>query len=169
MPCTSTAADDNSTLQESLPKSQPRPDDFEQLHPLNFDWVQFAQKQRKDPWLAPLAQFILSGNSEKSISNYSQKVRKWVFSIAKCAKFIDGLLFYSDEFMQNPDHLCLFVPSDVDLQHHILHPYHDSPVGMHQGRDATYNAVSRDFHWRNCLSTSETGFAVVRTAFGVKH
>ena len=149
MPCTATAADNNSTLQESLPKSQPWPDDFEQLRPLNFDRVQFAQKQRKDPWLAPLAQFILSGNSEKSISSFSQKVRKWVFSIAKRAKLIDGLLFYSDEFMQNPDHLRLFVPSDVDLQRHILHSYHDSPLGMHRGRDATYNAVSRDFYWRN--------------------
>ena len=149
MPCTATAADDNCTLQESLPKSQPWPDDFEQLRPLNFDRVQFAQRQRKDPWLTPLAQFILSGNSGKSISNYSQKVRKWVFNIAKRTKLIDGLLFYSDEFMQNPDHLRLFVPSDVDLQRHILHSYHDSPLGMHRGRDATYNAVSRDFYWRN--------------------
>ena len=51
--------------------------------------------------------------------------------------------------MQNPDHLRLFDPSDVDLQRHILHSYHDSPLGMHRGRDATYNAVSRDFYWRN--------------------
>ena len=149
MPCTATAEDDRSALQESLPKSQPWPDDFEQLRPLNFDRVQFAQKQRNDPWLAPLTQFILSGNSEKSISNYSQKVRKWVFSIAKRAKLVDGLLLYSDEFMQNPDHLRLFVPSDTELQRHILHSYHDSPLGMHRGRDATYNAVSRDFYWRN--------------------
>ena len=136
-------------LQENLPESTPWPDNFKQLRPLNFDRVEFMQKQRKDPWLAPLVQFLLSDNSPKSIALYDPKVRKWVTSIAKRTKRIDGLLCYSDEFMKNPDHLRLYVPSDVELQHHILLSYHDSPLGMHRGRDATYNAISRDFYWRN--------------------
>ena len=143
------AADASHTLQQNLPEPPPWPDNFEQLRPLNFNRVEFAQNQRKDPWLAPLVQFLISDNSQKSIARYDHKVRKWVTSIAKRTKLIDGLLFYSDEFMRNPDHLRLFVPSDVKLQRHILQCYHDSPLGMHRGRDATYNAISRDFYWRN--------------------
>ena len=153
-PCFATAVDipvagSTQKLQEHLPESTPWPDNFEQLRPLNFNRVEFAQKQRKDPWLAPLVQFLISDNSPKSIALYDPKVRKWVTSIAKRTKLIDGLLFYSDEFMKNPDHLRLFVPSDLELQRHILLSYHDSPLGMHRGRDATYNAVSRDFYWRS--------------------
>ena len=51
--------------------------------------------------------------------------------------------------MENPDHYCIFVPSDPHLKRHFLHAYHDSPMGMHSGRDATYNALSRNFYWRN--------------------
>ena len=51
--------------------------------------------------------------------------------------------------MENPDHYRIFVPSDSHLQCHFLHAYHDCPMGMHRGRDATYNALSRDFYWRN--------------------
>ena len=59
-------------------------------------------------------------------------------------------LFYSDEFMHDPTHLRIFVPSDSSqLQRHLLQAYHNSPIGMHRGRDATYNSLSRDFYWRN--------------------
>ena len=47
--------------------------------------------------------------------------------------------------MENPDHYCIFVPSDPHLRH-FLHAYHKSPLGMHRGRDATYNALSRNFY-----------------------
>ena len=56
---------------------------------------------------------------------------------------------YRDELMKNPDHYCIFVPSDRHLQHHFLHAYHDSPMCMHRGCDAIYNALSRDCYWRN--------------------
>ena len=146
-PCFTTAedlpaADASPQLQEHLPKSTPWPDNFEQLCPLNFNIVEFVQKQCKDPWLVPLVQFLITDSSQNSINMCDQKVRKWVTSIAKRTKLIDGLLFYSDEFMKNPDHLCLFLPSDVELQCHILQSYHDSSLGMHRGCDTTYNAVS---------------------------
>ena len=121
------AAEASHKLLKNLPESTSWPDNFEQLRPLNFNRVEFAQKQRKDPWLAPLVQFLISGNSQKSIATYDQKVKRWVTSIAKRTKLIDGLLFYSDELMKNPEHLRLFVPSDVGLQRHILQSYHDSP------------------------------------------
>ena len=94
-------------------------------------------------------QFLISDNSQKSIAMYDHKVRIWVTSIAKRTKLIDGLLFYSDQSMRNPDHLRLFVPSDVNLQRHILQCYHDSPLVMRRRRDATYNAISREFYWHN--------------------
>ena len=56
---------------------------------------------------------------------------------------------YSDEFMDDRDHFRVFVPSDSQLQKHFLRAYHDSPMGMHRGRDATYNCLSRHFYWRN--------------------
>ena len=51
--------------------------------------------------------------------------------------------------MTDPYHYRIFIPSDPDLQHHLLTAYHDSPIGMHRGRDATYNTLSQDFYWRN--------------------
>ena len=51
--------------------------------------------------------------------------------------------------MDNQDRYCIFVPSDPALQKHFLRAYHDSPMGMHRGRDATYQCLSRDFYWRN--------------------
>ena len=51
--------------------------------------------------------------------------------------------------MDDPTHLRIFVPSDIELQRHLLRAYHDSPVGMHRSRDATYNCLSHDFYWRH--------------------
>ena len=56
---------------------------------------------------------------------------------------------YSDVLMDDPNHLRIFVPSNIELQHHLLHAYHDSSIGMHHGRDATYNSLSHDFYWRH--------------------
>ena len=56
---------------------------------------------------------------------------------------------YSDVLIDDPYHLPIFVPSNIELQHHLLHAYHDSSIGMHLGRDATYNSLSHDFYWRH--------------------
>ena len=56
---------------------------------------------------------------------------------------------YSDVLMDDLNHLCIFVPSNIELQCHLLHAYHDSSIGMHHGRDATYNSLSHDFYWRH--------------------
>ena len=151
-PCTVQNATNHASdlgLHENLPVSAQLPDDLQQLRPLNFDRAQFAQKQRKDPWLGPLVKFLISGNAPEAISDLHPKLKRWVFAVAKRTKLIDGVLFYSDEFMSDPDHMRIFVPNDTDFQRHLLHAYHDSPLGMHRGRDATYNAISRDFYWRN--------------------
>ena len=56
---------------------------------------------------------------------------------------------YSDEFMDDHEHHRVFVPSDSQLQKHFLRAYHDSPMGMYRGHDATYNCLSCDFYWHN--------------------
>ena len=83
------------------------------------------------------------------LSSLSRKQRNWVITNAKRTKLVDGLLMYSDDFMDDPHHLCIYVPSDIALQRHLLQAYHDSPMGMHRGCDATYSTLSRDFFWCN--------------------
>ena len=56
---------------------------------------------------------------------------------------------YSDKLMTDPHHYHIFIPSDPELQRHLLTAYHDGLIGMHRGRDATYNTLSQDFYWRN--------------------
>ena len=55
---------------------------------------------------------------------------------------------YSDEFLDDPGHLRIFVPDNKDLKSRLLRTYHDSPLGMHRGRDNTYHSLSRDFYWK---------------------
>ena len=51
--------------------------------------------------------------------------------------------------MEDPNHYRVMVPNNIQLQRHLIQVYHDSPIGMHRGRDATYGALSHDFYWRN--------------------
>ena len=55
---------------------------------------------------------------------------------------------YSEEFLDNPGHYRIFVPNNKDIKSNLLLAYHDSPPGMHRGRDATYHALTRDVYWR---------------------
>ena len=50
--------------------------------------------------------------------------------------------------MTDPRHYHVFIPSDPDLQYDLI-ACHESPIGMHRGRDATKNTLSQDFYWRN--------------------
>jgi len=70
-----------------------------------------------------------------------------VKQMAKRSAVIDSLLMYRDEFMEDPDHYCIVVPNDIQLQCHLLRVYHDSPLGMHRGCEATYGSLSHDFCW----------------------
>ena len=56
---------------------------------------------------------------------------------------------YSDVLMDDPNHLRIFVSSNIELQCHLFNAYHDSSIGMHRGHDATYNTLSHDFYWRH--------------------
>ena len=76
----------------------------------------------------------------------STKDESWVISSAKYCQIIDGLLVYADKLMVNPERFRILVPNDQQLQRHFLQAYHDSYMGIHPGRDATYHAPSRDFY-----------------------
>ena len=131
------------------PSSASWPSDLSTLHPLNISRTNFAQLQQEDKWLGPLINYLLSYDDASVLTGLAKKDQAWVISTAKCSTIIDGLLMYSDEFMDDCEHYRVFVPSDSQLQKHFLRAYHESPMGMHRGRDATYNCLSRDFYWRN--------------------
>ena len=58
---------------------------------------------------------------------------------------------YADEFMDNQDRYHIFVASYPALQKRFLRADHDSPMGMHRSREATYQCLSCDFYWHNML------------------
>ena len=51
---------------------------------------------------------------------------------------------YSDEFLDDSGHFRIFAPDSKDLKTKLLRAYHDSPIGMHRGREATYDALAQD-------------------------
>ena len=69
--------------------------------------------------------------------------------MAKRSAVVDSLLMYQDKFVEDPNHYCIMVPNDIQLKCHLLKEYHDTPVGMHQGRKASYGSLSYEFYWRN--------------------
>ena len=93
--------------------------------------------------------YLASNLQRSALQNVEHKIQKWVLTISNRTRLINGILYYSDEFLHEPDHLRVFVPSNTQLQRHLLQAYHNSAIGMHSGRDATYNALSYDFYWRN--------------------
>ena len=61
--------------------------------------------------------------------------------MAKRSAIVASLLVYTGEFMEDPHHYRIMIPHDIQNQRHLLKVYHDSNVGMHQGREATYGAL----------------------------
>ena len=117
--------------------------------PLSIGRTQFSDAQRKDPWLNIIIKYLLNDCDINTLKQLSKQQKLWVINISKRCKIIDDLLMYSDEFMIEQDNYRVFVPNDLDLQRKLLSAYHNSPLAMHRGRDATYAAISRDFYWRN--------------------
>ena len=68
--------------------------------------------------------------------------------MAKRSAVVDSLLMCRYEIMEDPNHYRIMVPNDIQLQRHLLKVYHDSPVRMRRGREATYGSLSYDFYWR---------------------
>ena len=108
-----------------------------------------AKRQHADKWLGPMYQFLFSQEDTSVLHGLDKEVQTWVKANASNCKIVDDLIMYSDKLMTDPHHHHIFIPSDPDLQCHLLTAYHDSPISMHRGRDATYNTLSQDFYWCN--------------------
>lgn len=93
--------------------------------------------------------FFISGTDKSKPANVPQKYQQWAKQFSKRAAVIDGVLIYRDEFMNNPNHYRFVVPDDIQPRRHLLRAYRDSPVSMHRGGEATYQALANDFYWRN--------------------
>ena len=89
--------------------------DLQFLTPLNINRLEFANLQRKDSYLGPLIQYLQDPTSLSLFTNLAAKMKRWIISVAKRTKLIDGILYYSDEFMPDSLHLHIYVPSDTDL------------------------------------------------------
>ena len=123
--------------------------DFESLESLNRNRSSFAKKQLEDYWCNLLIMFHSSNHDISAIKNIPKEHLQWVKQMAKRSAVIDALLLYRDELMEDPNHYRVMVPNNIQFQRHLIQVYHDSPIGMHRGRDATYGALSHDFYWRN--------------------
>ena len=117
--------------------------------PLNVSRVSLAKHQCADKWLGPLYLYLFSQEDPLALCGLEKQVQAWVKATSPHCKIVDDLIVYVDNLMTDPHHYRIFIPSDPDLQRHLLIAYHDSPIGMRRGRDATYNTLSQDFYWRN--------------------
>ena len=139
--------DKDPLITPSLP-AEPSPQapncvDPQALYPLNFCRLSFANKQRQDKWLGLLHHYLVSGCHNSELAYLTKSDQSWVKSTAPRCKIIDDLIMYSDVLMDDPTHLHIFVPSDIELQWHLLRADHDSPISMHHGHDATDNKLVR--------------------------
>ena len=116
---------------------------------LNLRRSQFAEQQQLDYWCHLVFKFLSSGGDKSHFPAVPQKHLQWARHFSKRAAVIDGILMYRDELMDNPNHYRFVVPDDIQLRRHLLRAYHDSPIAMHRGREATYQALANDFYWRN--------------------
>ena len=123
--------------------------DFENLESLNRNRSSFAKRQLQDYWCSLLIKLYTSNQDISAIKNIPKEHLQWVKQMAKRSAVVDSLLMYRDEFMEEPNHYRIMVPNDIQLQRHLLKVYHDSPVSMHRGLEATYGSLSHDFYWRN--------------------
>ena len=136
---------DNSTCSNcnTLPTLDPT-----ELKHLNPQRAAFAELQQKDYWCKNLIKYLSSGQKKISIAHLPTKHQQWVKQMSNRTVVKDDLLMYRDEFMVNPSHYRIMVPNDIELRRKLLQAYHDSPLAMHRGRDATYESLSYDYYWR---------------------
>ena len=88
--------------------------------PLNLSCAKFAELQQKDPLLKNMMHFILSHNDPSVLSDLLQQERKHVMQLSSHCNIVEGLLMYSDKYMDSPEHLRIFVPADIELQRNLL-------------------------------------------------
>ena len=108
----------------------------------------FINLQLEDPTLKALHKYLSAGSKNSALRNLSSREQIRIQNLARRCLLLEGLIMYSDEFLDDPGHYRIFVPNNKDIKSNLLRAYHDSPLGMHRGHDATYHALTRDFYWR---------------------
>ena len=119
-----------------------------ELKHLNPQRAAFDELQQKDYWCKNLIKYLSSSEKKASIAHLPTKHQQWIKQMSNRTGVQDDLLMYRDEFMVNPSHYRIMVPNDIELRHKLLQAYHDSPLAMQRGRDATFEALSYDYYWR---------------------
>ena len=104
--------------------------------------------QLQDSTLKLSHKYLSAGSKKSVLHGLSSREQTCIQNLARRCLILEGIVMYSDEFPDDPGDLRIFVPHSKDLKSQLLRSYHDSPVGMHKGRDNTYHALVRDFHWR---------------------
>ena len=85
-----------------------------QEKPLNLSSAKFAELQQKDPLSENVMCFILSNHDDPSVlPDLPQQERKHVMQLSSCCSIVDSSLTYSDEYMDSPEHLRIFVAADI--------------------------------------------------------
>ena len=125
--------------------------DFNCLKDFNIKKMEFSKSQQEDLKLKLLFDFIQSGFDLILLSSINKRDANREQQTAKRCEIIDDIILYYAELMDDPFHYRIMVPDDQDSKRHLLMTYHDSLLGMHRGRDATYSSLSRDFFWKNIL------------------
>ena len=120
----------------------------EPLTHLGSSRQEFITFQLQDPTLKLIHQYLSAGSKKSALRDLSSREQIRIQNLARRCIILEGLIMYSDEFLDDPGHFRIFVPDNKDLKSRLLRAYHDSPLGMHRGRDTTYHALARDFYWR---------------------
>lgn len=133
---------------EDIPSMNDYSPDATTLSSIGIAAQEFSQHQRNDPLLGQLYDYLCQKEQTNPPGLPQTADRHKIEHLAKRCVIEDGLLKYADEYHDPPNHFRILVPDDKQVKHHLLRAYHDSPMAMHRGRDATYHALSRDFYWR---------------------
>ncbi|OWZ18046.1 LOW QUALITY PROTEIN: reverse transcriptase [Phytophthora megakarya] len=106
---------------------------------------QVRTTQDEELWIANLKKFLSGDISELS----KQEVKSCVKIAEQYEVGESGLLYYyvrGDESTEARDRIMKLVASET-LRQDVLHHYHASLEGGHQGIGRTYQRVRRHFHW----------------------
>jgi len=140
-----TADPSNSSSSEDIRPSTPSLSDepFTYLCSHRHDFINL---QIQDPTLKVISKYQSAGSQKSAVRNLPSREQSRIQNMARRCVLLEGLIMYSDKFLGDPGHFRIFVPDNKDVKSKLLQAYHDSPLGMHQGRNATYHALARDFY-----------------------
>ena len=136
-----------STMQAAVDPSTTSQSNEPFIH-LGSNRQELSNLQLQDPTLKDIHKYLSAGSNKSALRHLSSREQTRIQNLARHCVILDGLVMYSDEFLDDPGHFRIFVPDNKDLKTKLLRAYHDLPVGMHRGRDATYHALAQDFYWR---------------------